>query len=196
MLRRLAPSRARAYGRVISHEDAVDLALAYPGVTHAAAWDGAGPSSCACGGRGVHLAFVRAGADGPKPPSAGEIAALRRFLDNRRDSTIPLCVCAGAVTRVALAATLAVDPRRIAATVLDAASRALLDPDGPLAPAARMLGQPLDASDLYPVLHGVPGIVGIESVRLGGAAVDRRPATREELVVLAGAPALQATVPA
>ena len=98
-LRRLAPTRARAFGRAVSAEDLVDLALGYPGVTHAAVWTGAGPPGCACGRSGLHLAFIRSGATAPRPPLADEITALAGYLDARRDATVPLCVCAGIVTR-------------------------------------------------------------------------------------------------
>src|SRR3954469_14188091 len=58
-LRTLAPGRARAFGRVVSAEDLVDLAVGYPGVSHAAAWHGAGPPGCPGGGSGLHLVFLR-----------------------------------------------------------------------------------------------------------------------------------------
>ncbi len=70
-LRTLVPARARAFARAVSIEDLVDLSVAYPGVTHAAAWSGAGPPGCSCGGSGLHLAFVRAGTAGPRAPVAG-----------------------------------------------------------------------------------------------------------------------------
>jgi predicted phage baseplate assembly protein len=185
MLRRLAPARARASSRVVSLADAADVALGYPGVTHAAAWRGPGPTGCPCGGDGVHVAFVRVGAAGPKEPELGEIALLRRYLDARRDSTIGICVCAGAVTRVDVRVTLAVDPRRVADEVAAAVRAAIADPEGPLAPAARELGQPLDPSDVYPVVHAVAGVVGVADLSLGGsgAALESRRAARHELVL-------------
>ena len=95
---RARPGRGRS-ARAVSAEDLVDLALGYPGVTHAAAWSGAGPPGCACGGTGLHLAFVRDGTAGPRPPLRGrDRAALSGYLDARRDATVPLCVCAGTVT--------------------------------------------------------------------------------------------------
>jgi hypothetical protein len=186
-LRTLAPARARAFGRVVSREDAVDLALGYPGVTHAAAWDGAGSTDCGCGGAGVHLAFLRAGAGGPKVPVDAEVDALAKYLAARRDATFPLCVCAGKLTPFALDVTLALDPARVPSTVLAAATAALADAAGPLGPEARKLGQPFDPSDVYPVLHAVPGVVGVASLVIGGAAadtLDRLPADRDELLVL------------
>jgi hypothetical protein len=187
-LRALAPARARAFGRAVSLEDLVDLSRGYPGVTHAAAWTGAGPPGCACGSSGLHLAFLRAGTAGPRAPDSNEIAALAGFLDARRDATVPLCVSAAALTSpaVQLNVVLAVDPRRDAAEVVAAAAAALVDPDGPLAPLNRALGQPLDRSDVFAVLQAVTGVVGVTSLLVpgAGAEVDRRSAARFELIVL------------
>ncbi len=197
---RLAPARARAFGRVVSQDDTADLALAFPGVTHATAWHGAGPPGCACRGVGLHVAVLRRGSDGlPRPALAVELDALAAYLDSRRDTLVPLCVCAAEATVVGLSATLVVDPRRTLATVAAAAAAALADPDGPLAPARRALGQPLDRSDLLEVIHGASGIVGVVDMLLTGATITpstaenelgRQPAARWELLLLADAPAL------
>ncbi|MDQ1679839.1 MAG: hypothetical protein QOI42_698, partial [Frankiaceae bacterium] len=134
-LARLAPARARAFGRVVSQGDVADLALAFPGVTHATAWHGAGPPGCACGGVGLHVAVLRRGSDGkPRPALAAELDALAAYLDGRRDTLVPLCVSAGLAPSLALSATLVVDPRRAATTVATAAAALLSDPDGSLAP--------------------------------------------------------------
>ena len=123
-LRRLAPTRARAFGRAVSIEDLADLSLGYPGVSHAAAWRGAGPPGCACGGSGLHVAFIRTGSTGPRAPLTAEIQSLSAYLDARRDTTVALCVCAGTVATVsALTAVLAVDPRREPATVVAGGAR-------------------------------------------------------------------------
>lgn len=191
-LRRLAPTRARAFGRAVSIEDLVDLSLGYPGVSHAAAWDGEGPAGCACGGAGLHLAFVRASAAGPRAPLDAEIRSLASFLDARRDSTVPLCVCAGAVRRPPLSAIVAVDLRREPGAVAAAAVAALAAPDGPLAPDNRALGQALDRSDVLAVLHAVTGVVGIEQLDIGGAGgeLGRLAAARHELVYPPADPAV------
>ena len=67
----LAPARARAFGRIVSREDAEDLTLGFPGVSHATAWSGRGPEGCPCGGRALHVAFARMSSAGPRsrPPT-------------------------------------------------------------------------------------------------------------------------------
>jgi hypothetical protein len=193
-LRTLAPARARAFGRAISLGDLVDLSLGYPGVTHAAAWEGTGPPGCACGGTGLHLAFLRRGSADVREPEPSEVDALASFLDARRDATVPLCVCAAVLTdpKPKLTVQLAVDPRRLVADVVVAAKAALVNPEGPLAPLKRALGQPLDRSDVHAVLHAIEGVVGVASLDLPGAVgeLGRRPAERYELIVLDREPAV------
>ncbi len=137
-LRFLVPTRARAFGRAVSLDDLVDLSLGYPGVTHASGWQGSGPPGCPCGASGLHVAFVRQGTTGPRPPDGAEIASLAAYLDARRDVTVPLCVCAASVTHppVQLSVELAVDPRRQLADVIAAVVETLVDADGALAPSA------------------------------------------------------------
>jgi hypothetical protein len=191
-LRRLAPARARVLGRAVSLEDLADLSLDHPGVSHAVAYTGGGPPGCACGGTGLHVAALRYGTAGPRAPLPAELRALSDFLDARRDVTVPLCVSAGVVTRPALSAVLAVDPRRDPGAVCRAAAAALADPDGPLAPDDRSLGRPLDRSDVLAVLHGVTGVVGVTQLTLAGASgeLGRLAAARYELVFPADDPQL------
>lgn len=185
-LRTLVPGRARAFGRAISVADLVDLSLGYSGVTHAVAWNGSGPPACSCGTTGLHLAVLRAGTQGPRAPQPPEIALLASYLDARRDATVPLCVCGGVLVPVTLAATLATDPRQLAGDVAAAARAAVFDPAGPLSPLRRALGQPLDGSDVYAVLHGATGVVGVPLLSVPGAIGDigRLPAARHELIVV------------
>ena len=68
------PTRARAFDRAVSIEDLVDLSLGFPGVAHAAAWNGQGPAECACG---VTRAPPRV------PPSRHERAARARGSGDR-----------------------------------------------------------------------------------------------------------------
>jgi Baseplate J-like protein len=202
-LRRYAPLRARAFGRAVSREDLVDLAVGYPGVSHADTWTGSGPPDCPCGGHGLHLAFLHAAAGGPRPPENPEVQALAAFLDARRDLTVPLCVAKALVTSLVIRARLVVDPRRDVGTVLAAAAAALLGPDGPGDPRRRALGQPMDRSDVLAVLHLVPGVLGVTSFTLArsGATqpartvLGRRDALPYELLLIAPAPDLQGAHP-
>ncbi|HEV2890589.1 MAG TPA: hypothetical protein VGX28_09455 [Frankiaceae bacterium] len=193
-LRGLAPARARAFGRAVSTGDLADLALAFPGVSHTAAWHGDGPPGCACGRSGLHVAFVRfAGAQGVRAPVPDEVTSLSAYLDARRDVTVPLCVAAGAVTEACVALAVARDPRRAAGTVPEAVRAALLDGDGPLGPRARSLGRALDRSDVVGAVHAVPGVAGVTSLRLwtgtppapSAPPVERLVAGRYELLVVA-----------
>ena len=199
-LRSLVPARARAFGRVVSIEDLADLALGFPGVTHAAAWRGAGPPGCPCGGIGLHVAVLRRSAEGaPRAPLTTELASLSTYLDGRRDTSIPLCVCSGTATTVGLSATLVVDPRRVATDVAAAAVAALVDPTGPLDPSARRQGQALDRSDILAVVHTVVGVVGVIDLVVSGATIipgsgdddlGRQPAERWELLLVPSHPIL------
>jgi predicted phage baseplate assembly protein len=186
-LRRLVPTRARAFDRAVSIEDLADLSLGYPGVSHATAWSGQGPPGCACGSSGLHVAVLRFGTSGPRAPEGAELGQLAAYLDARRDISIPLCVCGGIVTTLVVTAAVAVDPRQEPASVSSSAQALLLDPDGPLAARDRLLGQALDRSDVYSVLHGVSGVVGATSLDVPGAGeLGRRAAERYELLVLDG----------
>ncbi|MEV0319773.1 baseplate J/gp47 family protein [Streptomyces sp. NPDC050658] len=181
---RLAPGRARAFGRAVSRSDLADLALAFPGVSHAVAWRGAGPPGCACGGTGEHVACLRLGAGGlPKAPVADELRALAAFLDGGRDVTVPLCVAAATVRRIRLSCDVSVDPRRVPAEVAAAVRAALTVRGGPLDPLERPLGRALDRSDVLAVIHGVPGVLGVSGLTLRDGA-ERVSAERYELLAL------------
>ena len=68
----------------------------------------------------------------------------------------------------------AVDPARVPTAVLAEIATAVLDADGELGFNVRRLGQPLDASDVFGVVHSVPGVVGVVSFALGGVASTSR----------------------
>jgi hypothetical protein len=188
--RQIAPGRARAFGRAVSLADLRDLALGYPGVSHAVVWTGAGPPGCPCGTAGLHLGFLRRASASVRAPLPDEVTSLAAFLDARRDAEVALCVAAAVVTPVLVTATVDTDPRSEQAAVLAAVRAALLDPEGPAGPLTRKLGQPLDRSDLLAVIHGVAAVVGVASLTLGGiqaatAALGRVPARVFELLVVA-----------
>jgi predicted phage baseplate assembly protein len=195
-LRRLVPTRSRAFGRAVSRDDLRDLTLGYPGVSHAATFRGPGPAGCA--GTGVHVAFLRSGSTGPRAPVAAEVTAVRTYLDARRDTEIPLCVCPARVRTLAVRIGVVCDPRVPPAAVEAAVRAAVADEDGPLHPDRRALHQPLDRSDVLAVVQAVPDVVGVTELVLGAtpivgpeAEIGRVAAGRAELLVLAASPDVQ-----
>ncbi len=199
-LRRRTPTRARAMDRVVSLGDAADLALAFPGVSHAGAWHGEPPPGSACG-PGAVVAVLRRGSDGVRAAVSSELDSLSTYLDARRDVTIPLCVATAQVVAVTLSVTVAADPVFDASTIEVRVTEALTDPGGILAADNRQLGQPLDRSDVMQVVHRVEGVIGIESLELATDTVDsatadlgRVAAERYQLLVTA-APTVQAVLP-
>ena len=124
--RALGPSGAPSRSRTSSIS-----ALAYPGVTHAAAWSGAGPPGCACGGSGLHLAFVRAGTAGPRAPQPAEVALLSSASSTRAATRRYRSASArrAHVAVVSSTVDLAADPRReVAGVVAAVAVRAARSP--------------------------------------------------------------------
>ena len=200
-MRRAAAARIRALDRAVSLGDLADLALTVPGVSHAAAWRGAGPTGCPCGGIGLHVASLRSTSTGVRAPVSAELTALSGYLDARRDTSIGLCVCAGVPSGVDVTATIAVDPRREPATVCAAVEATLRDPAGPLAPNPRDLGVPIDDSDVVAVVQPVTGVVGVVTLTVsagvsppsaGDLSIGRTPAARYELLYVASASAVPA----
>lgn len=190
-LRREVPTRARALDRAVSLDDLADLSLAYPGVSHAVAWIGAGPDGA---GGGPQVTVLRRGTHGVRGASATELGALASHLDARRDRSLPLSVGSGVVVPVTLTLDIVIDAELLAADVTADVVAALTDPAGRLAAEQRRLGQALDRSDVLAVVHSVPGVIGVAAMTLATAAVDsataefgRLAAERHELLVIDGA---------
>lgn len=175
-LRREAPTRARAMDRIVALGDVADLALTFPGVSHASAWLGLGPSGTVSG-PGPMVAVLRRGSAGVRDALPDELDALSTYLDARRDVNIPLCVVSGEVVPVALTVIVAADPALEPALVESWLRAALTDVNGLLTAENRLLGQPLDRSDVLQVVHGVDGVVGVESLTLTTATVDSQAST-------------------
>lgn len=189
-LRREAPTRARAMDRVVALTDLADVALAFPGVSHAVGWVGAGPAALGCP-PGPHVAVLRHGSSGVREALPAEVDAVSMYLDARRDITVPLCVVSAEVVPVTMAVTVTVDPALDPSEVSAKVFAAILDPDGVLASERRDLGQPLDRSDVAAVTHGVEGVVGIDTLDLStptasasGSSIGRLPADRHALLVV------------
>lgn len=170
-LRRQAPSRARAMGRVVALGDAADLALAFPGVSHSVAWMGAPPPGTAAG-PGAVVAVLRRGSGGIRAALDSELQALSSHLDSRRDVTIPMSVVSAELVTVTVTVTVTGDPVFSTSTIEARLIEALTDPGGVLAAQNRALGQPLDRSDVIAVIHGVEGVIGITSLGMTTPTVD------------------------
>lgn len=190
-MRQAAAARIRALDRAVSLGDLTDLALTVPGTSHSAAWRGAGPPGCACGGIGLHVAFLRATDLGARAPLAPELLSMAGYLDARRDTSVGLCVCAGVASALPVSVTVAVDPRRESTAVVAAVAAALTDRTGALAAAPRGLGVPLDDSDVVAVVQPVTGVVGVVTLAVtpgirtpsaGESGIGRTPAERYELL--------------
>lgn len=190
-MRQAAAARVRALDRAVSAADLVDLTMTVPGTSHAATWRGPGPAGCACGGMGLHLAVLRLTRSGVRPSAPAELTSLAGYLDARRDTTVPLCVAAGVASAVSLEVTVVVDSSHDPATVRAAIGAALRDPAGRLASQPRVMGVPLDASDVLAVIHEVPGVLGVTALTLGRGlqapsprefAIGRVPAARYEVL--------------
>jgi len=195
-MRRAAAAKIRALDRAVALPDLADLALTVPGTSHSTSWRGAGPPGCACGGTGIHVAVLRLASSRVRAPDNAELTALGGYLDARRDTTVPICVCAAVPSPVQVTALVAVDPRRNQAVVRGAVQAALLDPAGPLAPVPRDLGEPLDSSDVVVVAQPVAGVIGLTNLTLSGGlspldagdlTLGRLPALSYELLYVAGA---------
>jgi hypothetical protein len=193
-VRRGAAARIRALDRAVALPDLADLALTVPGTSHSVSWRGAGPPGCACGGSGIHVAVLRLASAGVRAGDDAELRALGGYLDARRDTTVPVCVCAAVPSPVLAGASVAVDPRRDPAAVLLAVRAALLDPAGPLAALSRDLGVPLDGSDVIAAAQPVAGVTGITGLTITGTlsqatpgdlSLGRLPAQPYELLYLA-----------
>jgi len=190
-MRRAAAARIRALDRAVSLGDLSDLALTVPGTSHSAAWRGAGPPGCPCGGIGLHLAFLRTTDTSARAPLAAELLSMAGYLDARRDTSVGLCVCAGVSSALPVTATIATDPRRELPAVTAAVTAALANRTGPLAAAPREMSVPLDDSDVVAVVQPVAGVVGVVSLAVtpglrtpsaGETGIGRTPAERYELL--------------
>jgi predicted phage baseplate assembly protein len=142
----------RTFDRAVSVSDLADLALTMPGIARAASrWDQA---------RGAVL--VVATAAGAAPP---DLAAVRAFLDARRDATVPLELAGPRPRDVRISVEVEHDPAYLIEAVFDSLRLALHGEDedapGMFTFPARGLGQPAFLSEVYGRLEAVPGVIGV-----------------------------------
>jgi hypothetical protein len=161
------PADMRAFDRAVSLEDYDALARTYSGVSKARAyWERRDPTD-ASGERRLEQPRVRltvAATDHAPPLQPKFRAALRDFLDARRDPNQPMVIVDFAPVTVDLAVTIEPDPDQLDEVVQGAVAAALSaerNPDGSLglfAFEALDFGQSVHLSDVYARVQGVPGV--------------------------------------
>ncbi|HEX2253999.1 MAG TPA: putative baseplate assembly protein [Thermoanaerobaculia bacterium] len=150
-VRENAPNRVRTFDRVVSLADFEDAAREYTGVAKARAverWEGEE--------QGVFL-FVAGDGGGLLGPDG--LAALRAWLDQRRDPHRRLTVADHRPVPVVVVLDVAVDPDHAGETVQAAVADALA---AHFAFERRGLGEPVAQSDLYAEVQAVPGVLGVD----------------------------------
>ena len=144
----------RLFDRAVSVADHADLALLFPGVARAAArWTGGAVAVTAADATGAGIA---------------DLAALRAFLDARRDTGLPLVLLDPQPVDVAITLRVERDAAYLADAVRLAVQAALLGegpPPGLFTFAGRALSAPQSLSGLYARLRPLPGVTGLEATR-------------------------------
>ena len=156
-----APKSVLTFGRAISGDDYETVAALAPGVTRARAywtWDDAHQRS---------LVKVYVGDD------AAAATSSRSALAGADDPNRPVTVAQATPIELTVTCTLKIDPNRVAADVVAAATAAVADPaSGLFSPARMAIGQPLYASQLEAALlvAGADAVHGL-SVIAGGSEI-------------------------
>lgn len=165
-VRRQAPLWVRTFERAVSVQDHADLALLYPGVGQsAAAWSDA---------RGVEL--TAAGLDG------ADLCAnqgFRRWLDARRDTSIPMVLVDVEPVPIRIEVEVDFDEQVYLQETVERAVRAALlgqdeDAPGMFTFAGRRLGQAAHASEIYARLEAIESVRTVRLTRFArvtGASV-------------------------
>ena len=168
-----APGSVRAFGRAVSAEDYAALALTYPGIVKAGAmWATRSPATRqAFAHPYVQLTLATAN----RVPLAENLvvaAALRSFLDKRRDPNVPLRILDFTPVYVDVALTVDVDdrfPRQATLARVQAALRPALNADGTpgyFAFERLQFGESIHLSAVYAAVHAVAGVRDATITRL------------------------------
>jgi predicted phage baseplate assembly protein len=160
----------RTFERAVSVSDYADLALLFPGVARASA------RSVADG-----VEVVVATAEGVAPEA---LAALRAFLDARRDRSLRLVLAGPQAVDVDLAITIAFDPDVLPEIVKAAAQEALYGSEegasaGLFAFAARSFGQPAHLSQVYAAVTAVAHVISVAVTRFDLAGANQGATVRD-----------------
>lgn len=149
--RTTAPGTVRTFGRAVALRDFEDATLVAGEVAKAtAAWVWNGRR------RIVHITVA---GHGGETFSAAKLASLVATLGAVRDPNHPIQLANYRPIPVLVAATIMVDDRYVAATVLGDARAALVDA---LSFERRGFVEPVDLSDVYAVLQGVVGVTAVD----------------------------------
>jgi hypothetical protein len=150
-----APRSVLTFGRAVSADDYAVIAAGAPGVTRAKGSFGFdGPSQRA------RITIYVSG-------DASAVSTATERIAGAADPNRPFKVVAATPVPIRIAATIVVDPTRIAADVLTAVRSALLDPDtGLFAPSSMGIGQPLYDSEFYAACSQVAGVVAVRDLAI------------------------------
>jgi predicted phage baseplate assembly protein len=160
-----APGSVRAFGRAVSAEDYAALALTYPGIVKAGAmWATRSPTTLQAFAQPyVQLTLATANRV-PLAETPVVAAALRSFLDKRRDPNVPLRILDFTPVHVDVALTVDVDdrfPRQATLAEVQAALRPGLNADGTpgyFAFERLQFGESIHLSAVYAAVHAVAGV--------------------------------------
>jgi hypothetical protein len=146
----------RTFDRAVSIGDHADVALLYEGVARAAArWNPEGG-----------IVLIVATANGKVPEAISEV---RAFLDDRRDTTLPLVIRGPTARMVRLSVIVDPDPDYRPEQVKNAIRAALhgetVEEPGFFAFARRKFGEPAFLSEIYWTLESVEGVRTVEITR-------------------------------
>jgi len=155
-MRRQATRPILTFDRAVSVQDHADLALLYPGVARTAArWLNRGA---------VELIAADAAGEPPSDP-----AALRAYLDARRDDQVPLVLLTPQPVGIGVTLRVERDRAWLADAVRLAVTEALIGEQvtapGLFTFAGREFSEPQSLSGLYRLLLQLPGATGIEASR-------------------------------
>jgi predicted phage baseplate assembly protein len=187
-----APGSVRAFGRAVSAEDYAALALTYPGIAKAGAmW----ATRHARTHQAIAQPYVQLTvATANRVPLAEQplvAAALRRFLDQRRDPNVPLRILDFTPVPIDVVVSVDIDdrfPRQATLARVQAALRPGLNPDGTpgyFAFERRAFGESIHLSAVYAAVHAVAGVRDATISRLRRMDLDAGDPTRvrEDILV-------------
>jgi uncharacterized phage protein gp47/JayE len=160
-----APGSVRAFGRAVSAEDYAALALTYPGIAKAGArWATRNPMTLQAIAQPYVQLTVATVNRVPLAEQPVVAAALRRFLDKRRDPNVPLRILDFTPVFIDVALTVDIDdrfPRQATLARVQAVLRPGLNPNGTpgyFAFERREFGESIHLSAVYAAVHAVAGV--------------------------------------